>query len=240
MNTWQGAWCLAKEELRRIRWKHIITLIFIGYLLIFLVPMFSDSREDNSAFAFWAMDFITVSLLPMLGLMSTQQSGIYWKMDSFTRKLAAWRTMPITIKQIALGRIVLYLTNGLIAKIVFFTIYYLFARSLGATMSLMDFVLYALFWIGLSIAIGIMYLYFETGFSGMQYFWFCMVIALLLLAAMAFYSYTTRDSLVLLSYEIIAQGGWWLSLIGILLGILSFLGIRKAMEKKLRTRSYTS
>lgn len=240
MNTWQGAWCLAKEELRRIRWKHIITLIFIGYLLIFLVPMFSDSREDNSAFAFWAMDFITVSLLPMLGLMSTQQSGFYWKMDSYSKKLAAWRTMPITIKQIVLGRILLFLTNGLTAKIVFFTIYYLFARSLGANMRLMDFILYALFWIGLSIAIGIFYIYFETGYSGMQYFWFCTVIALLILAGMAFYSYTTRDSLVLLSYETIAQGGWWLPLVGILLGTASFLLVRKAMEKKLRTRSYTS
>ncbi|MFF2890424.1 hypothetical protein [Paenibacillus sp. NPDC057967] len=240
MNTWQGAWCLAKEELRRIRWKHIVTLIFIGYLLIFLVPMFADSREDNSTFAFWAMDFITVSLLPMLGLMSTQNSGIYWKMDSFTRKLAAWRTMPITIKQIALGRIVLYLTNGLIAKIVFFTSYYLFARSLGANMRLMDFVLYALFWISLSVAIGIIYLYFETGYSGIKYFWVCMVISLLLLAGMVLYSYTTRDSLVILSYEIIQQGGWWLPLIGVLLGAASFMIVRRAMEKKLRTRSYTS
>ncbi|REK71588.1 hypothetical protein [Paenibacillus paeoniae] len=240
MNTWQGAWYLAKEELRRVRWKHLITLVFIGYLLIFLVPMFSDGRIENSLFGYWALDFITITLLPMLGFMSTQNSGFYWKMDTYTKKLAAWRTMPITIKQIVLGRILLFLVNGIIAMIVFFTIYYLFARSLGADIELLDFILYALFWIGFSIAVGIIYLYLETGFSGMKYFWFCTAISLFLLVGMVVYTYFFKNSLVLLSYRTIAQGGWWMPLIMIVLAIAVFFFGRIIMDKKLRTRSYTS
>lgn len=240
MSTWQGAWYLAKEELRRVRWKHLLTIFFIGYLLIFLVPMFADAREDNREFGYWAMDFITVTLLPLLGMMSTQTTGFYWKMDSYTKKLAAWRTMPITIKQIVLGRMLLFLVNGLMAKIIFFIGYYLFARSLNVSLELIDFILYALFWTSYSVAVGIIYLFFETGFSGKKYFWFCTVASLVLLAGMLTYTYLSKNSLVLLSYEKIAEGQWWIAVIMMLLGIATFFIGRAVMEKKLRTRSYTS
>lgn len=241
MNTWQGAWFLAKDELKRTRWKHLITLIFIGYLALFLVPMFAEGLEEEDAFTlYWAVDFVTLTLLPCLGLMATQTIGIYWKTDSYTKKLAVWRTMPITIKQIVLGRVMLLIANGVTAQILFFILFYFAGRSINKSIELDTFILFALLWIGYSIASGIIYIYIETGYSGKFYFWFCMVVTFVFLGAMILYSLMLKHSLVLISYEAIDSGAWWISFIGIALAILAIYIGRQVMEKKLRSRSYTS
>lgn len=97
MSTWRGAWFLAVEEFRKIRWKHLVTIIFIGYLLLFLIPMFADAWNGEEEYgAYWATDFIALSLLPFLGLMSSQPLGMHWKSNTTTKKLESWRTMPIS------------------------------------------------------------------------------------------------------------------------------------------------
>lgn len=241
MNTWQGAWFLAKDELKRARWKHLVTLIFIGYLALFLIPMFEEGLEAKDAFSvYWALDFVTLTLLPSLGLMSTQGMGFYWKIDSYTKKLAIWRTMPISIKQIALGRVMLLLVNGVTAQIIFFIIFYFAGRSIISSIELDTYIPFALLWIGYSTASGIIYIYVETGYSGKVYFWFCMIITFVYLGTMIFYTFLLKQSLVLASFEAIGNGAWWISFIGIALAVLAIAIGRPIIEKKLRTRSYAS
>ncbi|MEK3885351.1 hypothetical protein [Paenibacillus sp. PL2-23] len=241
MTTWQGAWYLAKEELRRTRWKHILTLIFIGYLCIFLVPMFADGMEgEDLGMVYWAIDFITLSLLPCLGLMSTQTFGNYWKTDTYTKKLAAWRTMPIRVDQIVLGRILTMLMILIPALILFFIIFFLAGQSLTSEIEIAAFIPFAIFWIGYSIMASIVYVYVEIGYSGKFYFWFCMLITFLFLFGMIVTVLLLESSLFVQSYRLAADGGWWLAIIGMISAIAA-IGIgRSVLEKRLRMRSYTS
>jgi hypothetical protein len=242
MKTWHGAWFLAKEELRRTRWKHLITIIFIGYLTMFLVPMFTDALEEKEKMdmIYWSMDFITLSLLPCLGLMSTQTMGYYWRTDSYTKKLASWRAMPIPIHQIVWGRLLLLMSNAVPALILFYIIFYFIGRSTSSSLEFKVFVLFAIFWIGYAIAGSIIFTYFETGFSGKFYFWFCMCVTFGLLAAMVVSTLLFKTSFVLLSYKFIEDGGWWLAVIGLAMAAAALIVVRPLMEKKMRTRSYSS
>lgn len=242
MNTRQGAWLLAKEEFKKIRWKHLITIIFIGYFTMFLVPMFTEALEekDEMAMVYWSVDFIMVTLLPCLGLMSTQAWGNYWRTDSYTKKLAVWRTMPISVKQIVWGRLLLLITNAVPALILFFIIFYFAGRAASSSIVVETFVPFAIFWTGYSVAGSLIYIYFETGFSGKNYFWFCMCVTIGLLAAMVVSTWLLKSSFVLSSYTFIEDGGWWLALIGIAMAALAIIIIHPLMEKKLRTRSYIS
>lgn len=241
MTTWQGAWYLAKEEFRRIKWRHLITIIFIGYLSIFLVPMFADSSEgEEMGMMYWAVDFVTLTLLPCLGLMATQSFGNYWKTDPYTKKLAAWRTMPIRLNQIVLGRILLLILNALPALVVFYIVFYFVGRTITPEIEAAGFIPFAILWIGYSIAAGIIYIYFEIGFSGKLYFWFCMIFTFGFLIGMIICSLLLKRSLVVESYRLCAEGGWWLALIGIVLAAAATYIGRPLLEKKLRTRSYSS
>ncbi|MCR2803292.1 hypothetical protein [Paenibacillus soyae] len=241
MTTWQGGWYLAKEEFRRIRWKHVMTIIFIGYLSLFLVPMFADTYEgEEMGMMYWAVDFVTLTLLPCLGFMSTQSFGHYWKSDPYTKKLAAWRVMPIRPNQIVLGRILLFILNALPALIVFFLIFYLVVRMEAPDIELAAFIPFAIMWIGYSIAMGILYIYFEIGFSGKIYFWFCMIFTLGFLIGMIITSLLLKKSLIVESYRLCEEGGWWMALIGLVLVAVSIYIGRPLLEKRLKTRSYSS
>ncbi|RIX50719.1 hypothetical protein D3P08_18605 [Paenibacillus nanensis] len=241
MKTWQGAWFLAKEELRRTRWKHLITIVFIGYLILFIVPMFSDALkgEDDIRIVFWSVDFITVSLLPCLGLMSNQQ-GYYWKTDTNTKKLASWRVMPIPIRQIVWGRLLLLLSNAIPALILFFIAFYFIGHANNPSIEPYAFIPFAIFWAGYAVAGSVIFIYFETGVSGIKYFWFCTAVTVGLLAAMVVTTLLLKTSFVLSSYRFIEDGGWWLALIGVALAIAAFAAMPPLMEKKVRTRSFTS
>lgn len=242
MGTWQGAWFLAKEEFKKIRWKHLITLVFIGYFTLFFVPMFIEAHEEKEkmSMVYWSLDFLSVTLLPYLGLMSTQAWGNYWRTDFYSKKLAGWRIMPIPIKQIVWGRLLLLILNTVPALILFYSIFYFVSRLMTPILEPSAFVPFAIFWMGYALAGSIIFTYLESGFSGKVYFWFCLCVTLGMLGAMVLSTMLLKSSFVLSSYTFIENGGWWLALIGIAMAALAIMIIHPLMEKKLRTRSYIS
>ncbi|MBH5320199.1 hypothetical protein I6N90_20545 [Paenibacillus sp. GSMTC-2017] len=241
MSTWRGAFFFAKEELKKVRWKHLLTLFFIGYMVMFMMPMFTDAIKGENGEAFnWAIDFITLSVLPTLGFMSTQSMGFYWKTDVFTKKLVVWRTMPIPVKQIALGRFLIFITILLPALILYFILFYVILKFTIDEISLLPFILFAIFWIGYAITIGLIYLFFELTQSGKVYFWFCMLLVIGYLAIMVAYTFTTKQSVVIMSYNTFIQGNWWIALISVLISVLVTLIMIPKITKKLKTRSYIS
>lgn len=242
MNTWQGAWFLAKEDYKKAGWKHLITIIFIGYLTMFYVQMFISALDEKEGMGLlnWSMDLVTVTLLPLLGLMSTQTTRYYWRTDAYTKKLAALRTMPITIKQIVWGRLLLLFTNALPALTLFFIIFYIVGRLSSSTLDPVAFIVFAVFWISFAISGSMLYTYIEIGFSGKYYFWFCMIVSIGILAGMLICTFLLEISLVISSYRYIEDGGWWLAVIGPAAAAVVLLFIRPLMEKKLRTRNYIS
>ncbi|MFD0588745.1 hypothetical protein ACFQZE_12160 [Paenibacillus sp. GCM10027627] len=241
MNAWRGSIFLAKEEFKRAKWKHLLTLFFIAYLSFFLVPMFAEAyTEEEGHFFYWSLDFVALTLLPCLGIMSSQMTGFYWKTDSYSKKLASWRTMPIPVNQIALGRVLLLLLNALPAKTIFFIIFYGLIRTMNVDIELLPFIGFAVFWIGYSTAVGFIYVYCESGFTGKQYFWIIMLFTLVVLTSMIMVTVFAKRSLILTSYYCIEQGGWWLSVVGVLAGAAMLLLGLPMLVKKLKTRNYAS
>lgn len=240
MNDWKAAWFLAKHELVKDRWKSLFSLVFIAYILLFSVPSFEQSlRGDRDVMTSWATDFIYILILPLLGFVMNQSMFNYWKYNSYTKKMAQWRTMPISAKQIAIGRLIQMTIILFTAQLIFFSSQYILVSAMGSKILLLDFGLYALLWFGYSLMVAVSYIYWEIGYSGKMYFMvsmlYCAVILILTigLGALKF------GNLVFNSLEYIQQGHWWISIVGLVIGIAALLVGVKQLEKRLDKRSYT-
>lgn len=241
MSTWQGAWYLAKHEMKRARWKHLLTVVFIAYLVIFLVPMFSNAIKGEAEIPInWTVDFLTITLVPLLGLMAFQSKAFYWRTDVYTQKLAYWRTLPITAGQIARGKLLAYLVNALPAQTLFYLIYYLGIRTLTDQIDPVTFALHSAFWIGIGFCTAMMYLYSEVSMSGKAYFIVCLLVVIVVLLCAILYTAVTHKSLVYDSYMAIDSGAWYLPLASLAVAAVTVALTVGRMEKRIRTRSYGS
>lgn len=239
VGLWKGAWYLAKHELAKDRWKSLYTLAFVGYLLLFTVPLLNDvvDGEDKNMIS-WATDFIYLTILPCLGFIINQTMMRSWKENSYTRKMAQWRTLPISSRQIALGRIIQLAVVLFCAQLLFFILQFLLVRNMGADLSVGHFALYALFWYGYSLTMAIGYVYWEVGHSGKIYFFFNLAYIVVLLAISASLAIFKVGNIVVTSFEAIENGFWWISLAAIAVSAVAiFIGVNR-IEKRLESRTY--
>lgn len=239
MGDWRGAWYLAKHEIRRNFWGNALVLIIIGYLLMFLVPMTSETVKDGfSGNMNWTLDFLMIALLPCLGLISGQMMTAYWKQDLFTKKIIYWRTMPISLRQIALGKLIQMAMMLLATHTVFFILYFAGLRMLEVDIPITGSILNALFWFSYSLVCSTLYIYLEVSYSGKMYTVFCFITTFVFLAATLLYSNLYGASLVIIILESSMNGNWWLAFIGIAIGAAAFFIGLSAMEKRLRSRAF--
>lgn len=239
MGLWKGAWYLAKHELARDGWKSLFTLLFVGYLLLFTVPMMNNVLiGDSDQMMNWATDFLYLTFLPILGFVINQTMMRYWKEDSYTRKMALWRILPISSRQIALGRIIQLSVVLFCAHLVYFILQFVLVRSMGAELSVVTFIQYAVFWFGYSLTIAIIYVYWEIGHSGKTYFFSNLIyIAVLLIVTVCFTTFN-GGTMVASTLHAIEDGSWWLPIIAIAVCVIAILIGVNRIENRLESRSY--
>jgi len=239
VGLWKGAWYLAKHELARDRWKSLFTLFFVGYTLLFTTLLVKDAfLDENGQYANWSLDFIYLSVLPLLGFIVNKTMMRSWKENSYTRKMAQWRALPISSKQIALGRIIQLAIVLFAAQFVFFLVQFLVTRQMGLNISAGNFALYGLSWFGYSLTIGIGYVYWEIGHTGRSYFFFNIGYIVFLLVVSFCITFLDIGNIVAKSMQAIEDGSWWLPVITITASIITAIVGGKRIENRLEKRTY--
>lgn len=238
MNVWKGAWFLAKHELKKDRWKNLFTLALVGYLLLFTVPMLLNKGDEDAASFNWAMDFIYLSLLPILGFCVNSSMKSYWKTDAYTNRMAQWRTMPISSKQIALGRMIQLVIILFLAQLIFFGLQYLFLALSGTDINIGSFVLYGLFWFAYSLTIATTYVYWELGHSGKAYLYISIIYIIIYLIATIGLALLHVESLTLTTLQAVENGDWWIVIAIAAIAVLAVVIGTNRIESRLEKRSY--
>ncbi|WP_141499950.1 hypothetical protein [Paenibacillus luteus] len=241
MGVWKGAWFLAKHELAKDRWKSLFTLLMIGYVLLFTLPLFRDViNGESEGLSSFATDFIYLTILPVFGFVMNQTMMRYWKDNSYTKKMAQWRTLPISSRQIALGRIIQLTIVLFAAQLVFFLLQYIMARNLGSEISAGSFALYALTWFGYSLTMAIGYVYWEVGHSGRTYFFFNIIYLCAMLLIALGISLMKMGNIVMNSLQAIEGGSWWFPLLTLSISAAAFwIGVNR-IESRLENRTYSA
>lgn len=175
MDIWQAAVRLFRHEVGRSWGGLLTTILFFVYFSLVMSPVLRDLIRDNDGggSSSWIGDFLYVTLMPCLGFMMSRGMMKYWQNDPYTRKLAYWRTLPISLTSIVLARLLQQAVVLLIVAFFFFGVQYAFVKELRGMLNIGEYMLFILIWLGYSLAIGSSYIYFEQTVSGRQYLIVC-------------------------------------------------------------------
>lgn len=240
MTLWQGARHIAQHELKRGWGGMLLTMLFVIYLTVILSPLIDNVLSDPEAdFPIWMIDFMYFTLMPNFGYLMNRTIFSYWRDDSFTKKLAYWRSLPIPFSHMTAGRLLMMLCMTLISWILFFGVQYAMIHDLREQVSLLLYFYGSLFWLGYSIIMGTVFIYWEQGFGGKVFFIMCWVSFLLYgLITYAVHSFT--PSLVAAMLESSKEGFGPLPLLAILLAVIVLWVGQITITRKIARRSLLS
>ncbi|MFC4810578.1 hypothetical protein [Paenibacillus sp. GCM10023250] len=174
MTTWQGAMTLLRSEGRRSWGGLVFTIVFFTYIAIVMMPLFQDMWEKGAASRFdWLGDFVYLTILPNMAFVMNRSMMHYWSRDTYSRKLAYWRTLPISWDAIVLSRMMQHVVVLTLVAAYFFTVQYAAMSGLRGLLPAGSYVLYALTWYGYAMAASATYVFFEQTLHGKVYCLVC-------------------------------------------------------------------
>lgn len=235
---WHGAWQIAKYELR-LSWRgYLITLLFLAYASFFaIVFLYGHLGERLISRTEWSLDLLYSCMLPIMGFLMDQTTFRYRREDTYSRKLAEWQTMPISVGTVIAGRMTLLIFIMLVNWLIFFGLQYAVLEGIREMLDPAAFIVYALTWLGYAVFMASMLVFMEMGFSGRVYFIGCfvfVVIAGLLTLMIAFF----KGNAVLYTLEAAAGRKWEMAVVSIAAAVMAVWGFGLLLNRRIRLRSY--
>ncbi|MRN55478.1 hypothetical protein [Paenibacillus monticola] len=183
MKTIKDAWFMIQGDFRgdklRVLWTFLFSILFMGYLALLTGMVVDDVLDSNGQTGSLLVDFLLVSLIPMLGFTFSRRTMKYWSEDPYTKTLAYFRSMPIPSAVILCKRkfqaVLAFVLNGGL----FFVLMYILSSHLRIELSLSSYLSFALSWVGLGLVLTGVYISMELLVSGRAYFWLTILIVLL-------------------------------------------------------------
>ncbi|MFF2482954.1 hypothetical protein [Paenibacillus sp. NPDC058071] len=237
MTLWQGAWHIAKHEMVRDRYGLLFTLGFSIYMALITFVLIGPSKEVPFA-ATWLLDSAFIITFPTLAYVMNRTMFRVWREDTYTDKLAEWRSMPIPIHALTLGRMIQLVLTLAPATLIFFILQYVFSGYIAANVSIAAFALNGLFWFFYGLAFAVTYVYYELGHSGMAFTIYSYLVLPILAVAVVIVKLVTKQSIVLEVLNGTNEGRWWYTAAALLICCASLIAGYYAINRRLTRRSY--
>ncbi|MDF2935798.1 MAG: hypothetical protein K0Q90_1171 [Paenibacillaceae bacterium] len=232
---------LVKLETRKLLLPALISGIIYAVLgLVTGVLTLGLSDPDSTHWAArqiyeWTADLMMVSMSCGLGFVFTKDYLSYYRTDAFSRKLAFYRKLPVTDKEIVTARFLVFLATLLPMALCFFALFYLPVR-IEQLATGVEFTQAAVMWLGLSLAGGAGFLFLEMGFSGKMYLLLSLVVVVIFLAAIAILN-LSGIHLVSGSLSLVRDYGIWPSLAVVAVGAAVAWGTAPLIIRRVASRN---
>ncbi|MFC4403994.1 hypothetical protein [Gracilibacillus xinjiangensis] len=242
---WKEPLTLVINELK-ILWKpYIATLLFTIMLGIFSSTMLSHLAEflaeGEGSYNSVSLDIIFGMLTPWfttIFLSSPYLSFKTVKEDPFGKRMALYRTMPISMKLLARSRMLLMLATFITLSLAFYlammislpaSFYHIVPSEL--------FTAFILFWFGYSLAIGSLNVFIEYGTNGKVLYIFSFLCGFIIAILIILFN-ILGDAGVVETVIIMLQQSRWPVVIMLLLGIISYTTWENLLRSRLNKRDY--
>jgi hypothetical protein len=240
MSAWQGAWQVARFELKSGWSGYILTLIFFSYMALVQAPLLNDLfGEEMSRASLFAVDFVYLVTIPNLGFIMNKTIFKFWKEDPYTKKLMMWRTMPISLDQIVIGRLLQLVITILPIWFFYFLLQYVVTSSIRTQLNVGEYINYALFGLGCSVVFAVTYVFLEQGFPGKVYFVYCLSY-IVLYGCIIWLLWTQHISIILSIVNAADHGNWRLTIVALLAAVVMLAAGKAAIHKRLRSRNLSN
>ncbi|MDL4842081.1 hypothetical protein [Aquibacillus rhizosphaerae] len=161
------------------------------------------------------------------------------KEDPFSKRMALFRALPISIKTLALSRIIIMLITFLSLSIIFYLIISIGLTQLSPTyLTPMEWMSFMVFWFGYALAIGGYNSFIEYGTNGRVLYIVPTIILLSFFLFWYFFRRITDRSVVELSLLMIKEYQWIPAITFLLIGIAGCTFWYYLLSNRLRRRDY--
>ncbi|MGP4040063.1 hypothetical protein ACTWP4_09235 [Gracilibacillus sp. D59] len=256
---WKESWWLTKRELKMQFPGIIVTLlvtIFIGGLAVptlysFVLNIFDDPTLYSNRIIFdeevLYIDSFIIDVI-FLGITPSFSALFMWgpylsfrtiKDDPFGKRLAVYRSLPISTNVLTVSRILFMLSIFLLLSAAFYLTIFLslpdaFFNFIGYT----DFLSFMLFWIGYALTLGSVNTYIESGTNGKVLYIFLFVITLCLLIVLFLVYRIWEVGIVESTILLISKSPVIPVIASVICGILGLITMTKLLKKRLLERDY--
>lgn len=242
---WKDAWWLTKKELNMQFAGILFTLIFTIFMAFLATSYFHSLTQrvflnQDSDFNFFILDLIFLGVTPSFAAVFMSKYYLQFqtiKDDPFGKRLAMYRSLPISINTLALSRILFMLVIFMVNSLFFYLVLYVALPS-DFYLDQQQILLFFLFWFGYSLSFGGLNTYVESGTNGKILMIFPLIFLVLLVVASFLVQNIWSIGMVEASIILIQNYPVTPGIISLLCGILSCLMIWKLLKKRLHKRDY--
>jgi hypothetical protein len=170
-----------RHELKKLPLPLLMTGLLFGFVGLFSGQTIIGPAKLQEKEQFIRMiqemttDWIVFCMVACLGFAFTKEYFSFHRTDSFSRRLAFYRKLPITNREIVTARYVVMLINMIVLSVFYYVPFYLMMR-LGNNVTGLEFTAAVLLWAGLSLISGGFFIYLELGYPGKKYLIFNMLV----------------------------------------------------------------
>ncbi|RCX16161.1 ABC-2 family transporter [Fontibacillus phaseoli] len=231
MNTWKDAWAIFLKDLRIDRMYLLWSVIFMIYTGG-MIGVMLRGREAAGDVLDPMADFLMLILTPFLGFYFSRRSFSYIKEDSYTQMLLYYRTLPISDKTIMVSRLIQLVSALLFNGLILFSVIYSIFLVFDIEITLVQYLAFALTWIGYSLAMNGLFIHLEFTRKGRTYLW--LTILLMIFMGGGAFVFTWFDgSLLNLTLDFSKRYGLLSPLMwGVLAGGVIVLGVSSSITRR--------
>jgi uncharacterized membrane protein len=176
MTDWQATIHLSKFQLKRDWLGLVFTFAFTLYVSMIIGSSIGDLFDNSKTPRGFggAVDVLYLCILPVFGLLMNKTSFRIWRRNSYQRRLAHWRAMPIPSRAIVLARWLQSVFMIPVLGAVFMILQYFLSDGIRSQATPIEWLENSVVWISYGLAAVSFFIFLELGASGKQYvIWYC-------------------------------------------------------------------
>ncbi|BFH60087.1 hypothetical protein [Paenibacillus azoreducens] len=177
MENAKKAWSMILKDLKCEKKYFVWTFVYAAYMA-FTIGFAVKGQVTAPKYLNPVIDGLFMMLIPFLGFYFNRRSFKYLTEDSYTQMLAFFRALPIPDQIVIAYRLIQIFLAYLINGTVFFGLMYFILEPTQNQMSLVEYLAFALTWIGYGMIMSGLYMYLELSIHGKGYFKITMLLIL--------------------------------------------------------------
>ncbi|SHN30496.1 hypothetical protein [Gracilibacillus kekensis] len=244
---WKDSWWLAKKELSFQFPGILLTLLATIIIAFFTVPQLDALVREmySNETLYWnpfLLDLIFLGVTPSFSALFVW--GPYLslrtiKEDPFGKRMALYRSLPISMDVLIRSRILSMLVIFIIMSSAFYTIIFLMLPdSFFYNVEASQFLRFALTWFGYALVLGSVNTYIEFGTNGRVLYIFPLLFLIVIVLVRVACSNIWNMGVVEASILLVSRYSNIIVIATIILGVLGCVTISRMLKKRLLTRDF--
>lgn len=226
---------LIREEVSRKSLSYAATAVAVVFFGFVIVPGFSSAvipLSESARSGGFFVDLYFLAIIPILSINTVSLSYMFIYRDPFRGWLVFLRSLPISPREVVLGRSLVMLPATVIMTALFFAPIFVVSWALMEEFPAGQFLWFGLTWLGYALFAGGINLYLELGIRGkvvlgLQFAWLFLLIAV---------SWLVDGDLVFTTFELSGDYGPLPAGLALLAGGVLFAIFAKATECRVGRR----